>query len=272
MPLDKGDRLGFLGGGQMACALAKGAVLGELYTGGNLVFCEPSLHQQQKLSGEFPGCTIVSNAAELFGTCARIVIAVKPQILKDISSQIRPLIHGDHLLVSIAAGITLPQLADYLGGHRIVRVMPNTPAQVMQGASGIAFGRETTEADRGWATQLMRGVGLVVNVSDSQLHAVTGLSGSGPAYVLLMIEALSDGGVAAGLARDVATQLAVQTVIGTAKMVAETGLHPAVLRDQVTSPGGTTIAALQVLENRGVRSAFIDAVKAATERSRELAS
>lgn len=272
MALEKSDRLGFLGGGQMACALAKGAMLGELYDANRLVFCEPSLSQQQKLSAEFSGCTLVSNAGELFGTCSRIVIAVKPQILKEIASQIRPLVHGDHLLVSIAAGITLPQLAEYFGGHRIVRVMPNTPAQVMHGASGIAFGREVTEADRDWAMQLMRGVGLVVKVSDQQLHAVTGLSGSGPAYVLLMIEALSDGGVAAGLARDVAMQLAVQTVLGAAKMVAETGLHPAVLRDQVTSPAGTTIAALQILEKRGVRSAFIDAVKAAADRSRELAS
>ncbi len=272
MTTEKSDRLGFLGGGQMACALAKGAVLGELYHASNLVFCEPSLSQQQRLSDEFSGCTIVSNAGELFGTCLRIVIAVKPQILKDISSQIRPFVHGDHLIVSIAAGITLTQLAEYFGSHRIIRVMPNTPAQVMAGASGIASGREANELDRGWAMRLMRGVGMAVNVSDSQLHAVTGLSGSGPAYVLLMIEALSDGGVAAGLARDIATQLAVQTVLGTAKMVSETGLHPAVLRDQVTSPAGTTIAALQVLESRGVRSAFIDAVKAAADRSRELAS
>jgi pyrroline-5-carboxylate reductase len=269
---NKNDRLGFLGGGQMASALAKGAVLGEHYLANQLVFCEPSQQQQLKLSSEFPGCSIASNAAELFGMCSKIIIAVKPQILKEISSQLRPLIHEEHLLVSIAAGITLPQLADLFGSDRIVRVMPNTPAQVMAGASGIAFGREANEADREWATRMMRGVGMAVNVSDAQLHAVTALSGSGPAYVLLMIEALSDGGVAAGLARDVATQLAVQTVLGTAKMVAETGLHPAVLRDQVTSPGGTTIAALQILENRGVRSAFIDAVKAATERSRELAS
>ena len=272
MPAEKVDRLGFLGGGQMASALAKGAVLSQLYLAENLVFCEPSVSQQKKLMADFSGCTIASNAVELFVACSHVVIAVKPQILREISSQIRPLVHGDHLLLSIAAGITLPQLAEFFDSHRIVRVMPNTPAQVMQSASGMAFGRDASEADRDWATRFMRGVGMVVNVSDSQLHAVTGLSGSGPAYVLLMIEALSDGGVASGLARDVATQLAVQTVLGAAKMVAETGLHPAVLRDQVTSPAGTTIAALQVLENRGVRSAFIDAVKAAADRSRELAS
>ena len=272
MTHSKVDRLGFLGGGQMATALAKGAVVSGLYKPEGLVFCEPSASQQKKLAADFPGCTVVASAAELFPICLRIVLAVKPQILRDIASQIRQLVIGDHLLISIAAGITLPQLSEFFDSHRIVRVMPNTPAQVMQGASGMAFGKAATESDREWTTRLMRGVGMVVNVSDSQLHAVTGLSGSGPAYVLLMIEALSDGGVAAGLARDVATQLAVQTVLGAATMVAETGLHPAVLRDQVTSPGGTTIAALQVLENRGVRSAFIDAVKAAADRSRELAS
>lgn len=271
MTQDNADRLGFLGGGQMATALAKGALASGLYTAQQLVFCEPFVSQQKKLFAEFPGCLIVSTASELFPVCGRIVLAVKPQILKEIASQIRQLVHGDHLLISIAAGVTLSQLSEFFDSHRIIRVMPNTPAQVMQGASGMAFGREATESDREWASRLMRSVGMVVSVSDSQLHAVTGLSGSGPAYVLLMIEALSDGGVAAGLARDVATQLAVQTVLGTAKMVAETGLHPAVLREQVTSPGGTTIAALQVLENRGVRSAFIDAVKAAADRSRELA-
>lgn len=272
MPVNEIEHLGFLGGGQMASALAKGAVASGLFHNDALIFGEPSLAQQKKLAGDFPGCMIVASAAELFPICSRIVLAVKPQILKEIASHIRPLVHGNHLLISIAAGITLSQLSDFFNSHKIVRVMPNTPAQILESASGIAFGRDVSDSDREWTQKLLRSVGTVVHVSDSQLHAVTGLSGSGPAYVLLVIEALSDGGVASGLARDVATQLAVQTVLGTAKMVLETGLHPAVLRDQVTSPGGTTIAALQVLEQRGVRSALMDAVKAATNRSRELAS
>ncbi len=265
------ERLGFLGGGQMALALAKGAIASNLYQSSDFVFCEPNLKQQTRLAEEFDGCQVVSAASELFVGCSRIVIAVKPQILKEIGSQLGNLVDGNHLLVSIVAGFGLSQLSDTFRTHRIVRVMPNTPAQVLAGASGMAFAGDVTHEDRTWAERLMRGVGTVVTTSDQQLHAITGLSGSGPAYVLLVIEALSDGGVAAGLARDVATQLAVQTVLGTAKMVQESQQHPAVLRDQVTSPGGTTIAALQVLENRGVRSAFIDAVLAATQRSKSLA-
>lgn len=262
--------LGFLGGGQMAVALAKGAVQSKLAETAKLVFCEPSLKQQAILSELFDGCQIVSSAAELFSLCERIIVAVKPQVLKEIGSTLGGLCKGNHLLISIVAGYSLAQLGDVFRTHRIVRVMPNTPAQVLAGASGVAYGGDVSETDRAWTEQLLRGVGLVVSTSDQQLHAVTGLSGSGPAYVLLMIEALSDGGVAAGLPREVATQLAVQTVLGTAKMVKESGVHPAILREQVTSPGGTTIEALQVLENRGVRSAFIDAVMAATQKSRAL--
>jgi pyrroline-5-carboxylate reductase len=265
------DRLGFLGGGQMAWALAKGAVASKLCPSASFIFCEPNLKQQERLQGEFSGCQVVSVATELFSSCAKIVVAVKPQVLRDIGSQLGSLANGDHLFLSIVAGYSLSQLSEMLRTHRIVRVMPNTPAQVLEGASGIAFGGDVTEQDRSWAEKFMRGVGLVVPTSDQQLHAVTGLSGSGPAYILLVIEALSDGGVAAGLSREVATQLAIQTVLGTAKMAQESNLHPAALRDQVTSPGGTTIAALAVLENRGVRSAFIDAVLAATQRSKSLA-
>jgi pyrroline-5-carboxylate reductase len=265
------DRLGFLGGGQMASALAKGAVASGLATPDQFFFCEPHPKQQAQLAEQFAGCQVVSAAPELFASCSRIVIAVKPQVLKEISHQLGNLVDGDHLLISIVAGYSLSQLSEMFRTHRIVRVMPNTPAQVLAGASGMAFGGDVLPDDRSWAERFLKGVGTVVTTGDQQLHAITGLSGSGPAYVLLMIEALSDGGVAAGLAREMATQLAVQTVLGTAKMVQESGLHPAILREQVTSPGGTTIAALQVLENRAVRSAFIDAVVAATQRSRNLA-
>jgi pyrroline-5-carboxylate reductase len=265
------DRLGFLGGGQMAMALAKGAVQSKIVQPKQLAFCEPVKQQQVRLEAEFPGCQIFHAAGELFSTCERIVLAVKPQVFKEIGSQLGSLTRSEHLYLSILAGFSLAQLSETLRSHRIVRVMPNTPAQVLAGASGMAFGGDVNDADRAWSEKLMKGVGLVVTTNDQSLHAVTGLSGSGPAYVLLVIEALSDGGVAAGLSREVATQLAIQTVLGTAKMAQESGLHPAALRDQVTSPGGTTIAALQVLESRGLRSALIEAVMAATQRSRQLA-
>jgi len=264
------QRLGFLGGGQMATALAKGAIASGLIESTGLVFCEPSTVQQKRLIELFPGASVISSGAELFPICNRVILSVKPQILREIASSLKKLVHGEHCLISIAAGISLSQLSDWFGSHAIIRVMPNTPAQVLAGASGMACGRDVSDIDRHWADQFMKSVGSVVHVSDALLHAVTGLSGSGPAYVLLIIEAMADGGVAAGLSRDVAMELAVQTVLGTAKMVQETGLHPAVLKDQVTSPAGTTIAALAVLEQRGVRSAMIDAILAASARSKAL--
>jgi pyrroline-5-carboxylate reductase len=263
-------KLGFLGGGQMATALAKGALASELTPASDLIFCEPSAAQQWKLAEAFPGCTIVSSGSDLFPVCDRIILSVKPQILREIAGSLKKLVNGNHCLISIAAGISLPQLSEWFGTHAIIRVMPNTPAQVLAGASGMTCGRDVSDADRNWSEQFLKSVGSVVHVSDSLLHAVTGLSGSGPAYVLLIIEAMADGGVAAGLSREVATQLAVQTVLGTAKMVQETGQHPAILKDQVTSPAGTTIAGLAVLEQRGVRSAMIDAILAATTRSKAL--
>jgi len=254
----------------MATALAKGAISSELTDTSGLVFCEPSATQQKKLADTFPGCSIVASGSELFPICDRIILSVKPQVLREIAGALKKLVHGDHCLISIAAGISLAQLSEWFGTHAIIRVMPNTPAQVLAGASGMSCGRDVNDSDRRWSEQFLKSVGSVVHVSDALLHAVTGLSGSGPAYVLLIIEAMADGGVAAGLSREIALQLAVQTVLGTAKMVQETGQHPAILKDQVTSPAGTTIAALAVLEQRGVRSAVIDAILAATARSKTL--
>ena len=157
-----------------------------------------------------------------------------------------------------------------LGTQRVIRVMPNTPAQIGVGAAAIAVATEATEADMQWTERLMNSVGTSVRVADELMHAVTAVSGSSPAYLYLVIEAMSDGGVAAGLPRNVATQLAAQAVLGAAQMVLQTGLHPGQLKDQVTSPGGTTLAALRELEAGGVRSAFIEAVAACVERSQEL--
>jgi pyrroline-5-carboxylate reductase len=199
-------------------------------------------------------------------------LAVKPQVLEGISMGLAPHTTPHHHLISIAAGIPLAKLTQWFRTERITRVMPNTPCQCLQGASGIAHGAGVGTEDREWTDSVFRSVGTVVHVTDEQLHAVTGVSGSGPAYVLLLIEALSDGGVAAGLSREVSLQLATQTVLGAATMVQQTGVHPAVLREQVTSPAGTTIEALKVLEKGGVRSTVIEAVLAATNRSKELAS
>lgn len=254
----------------MATAIARGAVLSQIATHGEVGFCDTNAEQIEVLHQKFPGSHFVSAPAELFAKCNRIILAVKPQVLLDIASSLDPLITSDHLLVSIAAGISLAKLASVLGTERIIRVMPNTPCQSLAGASGIAAARSVTPEDFEWCKSIFSAVGKVVLVKDEQLHAVTAVSGSGPAYVLMLIEALSDGGVMAGLSRQAANELATQTVLGTAKMVQETGIHPAILREQVTSPGGTTIAALSTLERAGFRSALIDAVMAAVKRSREL--
>jgi pyrroline-5-carboxylate reductase len=186
-------------------------------------------------------------------------------------TEIRPAVGTQHLVVSIAAGITLRQLAEGLGSEqRLVRVMPNTPCLLGASASGFSPGEAATAEDAALVQRLLDAVGRAFRLPEHLLDAVTGLSGSGPAFVYVMIEALSDGGVRVGLPRDVATALAAQTVLGAARMVLETGTHPGALKDMVASPGGTTIAGLHALERGGVRGALMDAVEAATLRATEL--
>jgi pyrroline-5-carboxylate reductase len=202
-----------------------------------------------------------------------LVLAVKPQamesVLEEISGKVTP---QQHLVISIAAGVPLSRIAAELGGHqhRLVRVMPNTPCLVGASASAYAAGPSATADDIRLVDRLFNSVGKAIAVPEKLLDAVTGLSGSGPAYVFVMLEALSDGGVRMGLPRDVANVLAAQTMYGAAKMLLETGLHPGALKDMVTSPGGTTIAGLHALEKGGARAALMDAVQAATQRSAEL--
>jgi pyrroline-5-carboxylate reductase len=191
--------------------------------------------------------------------------------MADVLSELRGQLTQSHLVISIAAGIPLATIAQGLGpGPRLVRVMPNTPCLVGSGASAYCLGPGATPADRELVGRLLAAVGRAVQTPEKLLDAVTGLSGSGPAFVYVMIEALSDGGVNMGLPRDVATTLAAQTVLGAAQMVLTTGQHPGALKDQVASPGGTTIAGLQALEEHGLRAALIAAVEAATNRSMEL--
>lgn len=263
------ENIGFIGGGQMARALAVGAVTAGLVDVGQLLFSEPSTAQRELLTQQL-GKVQFAESREVLQRCERIVLAVKPQILKSIAADLAADVRPQHLLVSIAAGISLESLQQGLRTKRVIRVMPNTPCQVSAGASAIAVDANCSESDIAWVEKLLSAVGEVVRVSDKQMHAVTGLSGSGPAYIYLVIEALSDGGVAQGLPRDLATKLAAQTVLGAAEMVLKTQTHPGALKDQVTSPAGTTIAAIRELEKAGVRSAFIEAVSAATIRSQEL--
>lgn len=262
--------VGFVGGGQMAQALALGAVQAGILHAKQLVFAEPNQKQQGILKEKFPGAEIVAESDVVFAKCQRVVLAVKPHVLKEIAPQLASRVTKEHLLVSIAAGISLEDLQANLGTQRIVRVMPNTPAQVGAGAAAISTPSDLDESDFNWVEQLMNAVGTSVRVPDHLMHAVVGVAGSSPAYIYMVIEAMSDGGVAMGLPRDVAIRLSAQAVLGAAKMVLETGLHPGALKDQVTSPGGTTIAAIRELEASGVRGAFIEAVARCAERSAEL--
>jgi pyrroline-5-carboxylate reductase len=219
---------------------------------------------------ETGGANIQTNTL-LACDCQVLVLAVKPQQADAVAAELKDAVTADHLVISIMAGITLDRLASLLpNATRLVRVMPNTPALIGCGASGYALGFGASQADADFVDGLLSTVGLAVRLPEHLLDAVTGLSGSGPAYVFQIIEALSDGGVRTGLPRDVATRLAAQTLLGAARMVLETGQHPAALKDAVTSPGGTTIAGLAAMEAGGVRAALIEAVTAATQRSKEL--
>jgi pyrroline-5-carboxylate reductase len=199
------------------------------------------------------------------------VLSIKPDQVHGVIKEIRSGITQSHLILSIAAGVTLARIEEAMPeGTRVVRVMPNTPALVGASATAYAPGRSARAEDSQLVHRLFIAVGSAVQVKEPLLDAVTGLSGSGPAYVFLMLEALSDGGVAAGLPREVATRLAAQTLLGSAQMVLETGQHPAVLREMVTSPGGTTVEGLHELEKAGVRAALISAVRSAADKSRRL--
>lgn len=254
----------------MATALARGAVEAGMLSTSQLVFAEPSEDRAKFLRKNFSGCSLVADGTSVLAKAEKVILAVKPHILKAIAAELAEKIGKEHLLISIAAAISLSDLQGMLGTQRVIRVMPNTPSQVGAGAAAIAADSEALESDVAWVESLMNSVGSSVRVPDHLIHAVTGVSGSSPAYIYLIIEALSDGGVAMGLPRDVATKLAAQAVVGAGKMVLDTGMHPGQLKDQVTSPGGTTIAAIRTLESAGVRSAFIEAVARCTERSREM--
>jgi pyrroline-5-carboxylate reductase len=262
--------IGFLGAGKMATALAKGVIKAGLVTPSQIRASDPVFGARAAFAKETGAKTTVSNVA-VVQFASVVIVAVKPAYVAELLEEIRPFLTPKHLVISIAAGVPIAKLENGLdAGARVIRVMPNTAALVSASASAYAPGKAATAADAALAQRLFSAVGLAFQVKENLLDAVTGLSGSGPAYVYLIIEALSDGGVASGLPREIATKLAAQTVYGSAKMVLETGQHPGTLKDMVTSPGGTTIEGLHELEKGKVRGVLINAVRAATEKSRKL--
>jgi len=263
-------RIGFLGAGRMATALARGWISAGLTTVEQVLASDPLVAAREAFASGLALRTTADNR-EVVRYSDLLVLAVKPQTMAALLDDIRSFVTPGHLVVSIAAGISLGQLAEGLGQQcRLVRVMPNTPCLIGASASAYAPGPGVNGEDLAKIDRLLNAVGRAFRVPETLLDAVTGLSGSGPAFVYLMIEALSDGGVRVGLPREIATALAAQTLLGSARMVLETGMHPAALKDMVASAGGTTIAGLHALERAGVRGALMDAVDAATQRAREL--
>ena len=266
----KGKRVGFLGSGNMGEALIRGMLQSGLVPKEKILAADALPPRLAHITGQY-GIRGVTGNPELVRESDVIVLAVKPQIMGAVLGEVASVTDGTKLFISVAAGVATATIRSHLGrAARLIRVMPNTPALVLEGATAIARAEGLEPGDLEAAQELFGAVGRVVLLDEDALDAVTGLSGSGPAYVAIVIESLADGGVKMGLDRATALLLAAQTVLGSAKLILETGAHPAQLKDMVSSPGGTTIAGIAALEEGGVRRTFIPAVERATQRSREL--
>lgn len=265
-------RLGFIGAGRMATAMIQALISSKMTTSDRIVASDV-VEEARDVLTDITGIKCFAENKPVADKSEVIFLAVKPQVMAEVLLDLKPLLTAKHLVVSVAAGVTLTQLAAMLGSKaRLIRVMPNTPILVGAGASGFCLGPKASLEDAELVQNILNTLGKAVEIPERLIDAVTGLSASGPAYIAVIIEALADGGVRAGLSREVAHQLATQTVYGTAKMLLETGIHPAMLKDMVASPGGTTIAGLHAMEIAGVRCGMMDAVLAAAHRAGELGS
>ena len=270
----KNKKLGFIGGGNMAEAMIKGLLSASFIEAKNIFVSEPAEAKRNTLHAEYK-IKVSADNRELVKKCDILILAVKPQILQEVLVDIRSLVDSDKLIISIAAGVPIAIIDDALRGDKnkkfsVVRTMPNTPALVQEGVTAIASGQHVSKTDVKIAHRIFEAVGRTVDVEEDQLDAVTGLSGSGPAYIFMLIEALSDAGVKMGLSREVANILTIQTVLGSAKLARESGKHPGELKDMVPSPAGTTISGLHALEEGSFHTTLMNAVEDATLRSREL--
>lgn len=265
----EGKKIGFIGGGAIAEAIVRGMLEAKLVTAEQVFVYDISQERLQYLAQQLH----VQKAADVdivAQECAVVFLTVKPQVIDRVLTSLAGCITPAHLVISVAAGIPLNTLEGALPNVPVIRVMPNTPVAVSEGMSVLALGKTVTAAQADIGLAVFKAVGRALIMEESALDAVTGLSGSGPGYAFVLIDALADAGVRAGLTRQHSIQLAAQTLLGAAKMVLTTGDHPAKLRDMVTSPGGTTIAGIHELEKHGVRAALSEAVAAATARSKEM--
>jgi len=262
--------IGFIGAGNMAEALIRGLVRGGHVPAARVAASAPRRDRLEELRGAY-GIAVTTDNREVARGAGLVVLSVKPQILDKVLREIGDQLRPGTLVISIAAGVDTETIeAAVPDSVRVVRAMPNVPATVGAGATAIAGGRHASEADLATARAIFDAVGISVLLDETHLDAVTGLSGSGPAYIFLILEALADAGVKVGLSRRNAQRLAAQTVMGSAKLLLETDEHPGKLKDMVTSPGGTAIAGLHTLEEGGLRTTLINAVETATKRAREL--
>src|ERR671935_1465018 len=265
-----GKTIAFLGAGNMAEALVKGLLRAKVAEPGEILCTDRRAERGPELKERY-GVRFTTSNREATERAEIVVLSVKPQVMNKLLDEIAPVLDQKKLVISIAAGVPIAAIERKVGhGVRIVRTMPNTPALVGAGATALVAGAHATDDDLAQAKALFDAIGKTVVVDEPLLDAVTGLSGSGPAYIFLVIEALSDAGVKVGLPRYTALKLAAQTVLGAAHLLIETQAHPGQLKDQVTSPGGTAIAGLHTLEAGGLRTTLINAVEAATRRAREL--
>ncbi len=266
----KNQAIAVIGAGHMAGALIGGMVRSKLVRGKSIIAARRSANALIELQKKWGVRTSTDNKKAV-ALADIIILAVKPQMAKTVMEELAGSVRPGHLVISIMAGVTTAAISKALRvDGPVVRAMPNTPCLVDAGATAIAAGAHADEADLARAEAVFGSVGLVVTLPEPALDAVTGLSGSGPVYLYMVIEAMTDGGVKMGIPRAIAAKLAAQTVFGAAKLVLETGKHPAVLKDEVTTPGGCAITAIHVLESKGLRSVLIDGVEAATKRSQEL--
>jgi pyrroline-5-carboxylate reductase len=262
-------KVAIIGAGNMGVALMQGMIESGAVPPDNIIVKNKRLERSKALAERF-GVRVATTSTEAAINADVVLLAVKPQILIKVVEEIRE-VAGSALLISVAAGVSTRKIEAAVGGAtRVIRAMPNTPAVIKEGATAISAGAHATEEDLALAELVFQKIGRVVVVDEVHLDAVTGLSGSGPAYVFLIIEAFADAGVKVGLTREIAMELAVQTIKGSARMLQETDEHPGKLKDQVTSPGGTAIAGLHTLEAGGLRTTIMNAVEAATHRAREL--
>lgn len=270
----KNKKIGFIGAGNMAEAVIRGLLEAAFVEAKSIWATDIRQERLESLHAGFK-IKVTADNREVAGKCDVLVLAVKPQNMKDVCHEIHDLVTEQKLVISVAAGVPIDSIEGFLqlGKKKkigVVRTMPNTPAVVLEGVTALSAGKHVSRSEMQVAHRIFEAIGKTVDVAEIHMDAVTGLSGSGPAYIFTIIEALSDAGVKVGLSRDVADALALQTVVGSARLAQETGKHPGELKNMVTSPGGTTIYGVHALEEGGLRGILIDAVEKATRRSREL--